>query len=364
MLRFSAESPAVAVDCPVVGIEVNMRVIFLFTVFPVFIFSIIPVEIEAGGIAVWAGEHASYREIEQWIGTLADENVSLYLNIRADSLDDPDLLSLIRLCNQEGVEIRGWLVLDYSQGYWPSERNAAEVLNLAEAFLGLVEKNELEVSWISIDMETPIQQMELLSELLSKGEFLKAALLLAGNIGREAYNQAVADYTELVARAHDHGVSVHCVTLPMVLDDFQDYDPSLQDALEIPVLTIPWDEVSVMVYRSLYKELTGFDMGSYLVYEYALDAEYQWGRAASIDLGVVEGEGYKDPTSAASDAGAIKAAEIDKVHFYCLESIMEPGGEGVEWFYAVREAEPDIPICRPSVWLMRESLQFLDLFIH
>ena len=312
-------------------------------------------------LAVWAGEGSTYGQVESWVDMLAEEGVSIYLNISPGDLEDPDLLSLIRYCNLEDVEVRGWLVVDYELGYWPNERNAEEVLAFAGDFLDWVDGHALSVEWLSIDMEIPIYQMQRLTELIEKGDYLRALYILMRNVDREKFERAVSTYRDLVDMAHERGVSVHCVTLPMVLDDFQDGDDTLQDAMEIPVLPIPWDEVSVMVYRSHYTEMFGFDMGAGLVHQYALDARYLWGDRGCIDIGVVEDVAYDRPAFAARDASGIKAAGVDRIHYYSLENIMKE--EGVEWFRAVRDAEPDVPWLRPSVWVMRAGIQMVDWLI-
>ncbi len=322
-----------------------------------------PAELPAVELAAWSGEGGPYHQIEGWMDILVEQDVDIYLNIREEDLSDPDLMSLIRECNASGVEIRAWLVLPVELGYWPSEISADEMFAFSERFLDWTEANQLDVRWICVDMEIPIQQSRLLTELLENGQFLKAAYILARNMDEESFEYAVSVYTDLVESAHARGVSVHCVTFPQVLDDFQDGDHDLQDALQLPVLPVPWDEISVMVYRSHYRDIFGFDMGAYLVYDYSKDIERLWGGRGCIDLGVVGDPGYADSRCARADARGIKAAGVGKVHFYSLELILEPGGEGIEWFRAVREAGPRVPLYRPAVSLMRGSLQLLDWMI-
>lgn len=309
------------------------------------------------GRALYA-ESLDFAATEALVPRLAAAGVDLYQVLEPPQIGDPALASLLRACASAGVGVRAWLVLDKAEGLWPSEANVDRFAEAVGELLAWIERDDLPVEWLTFDLEPSWDYTQAQLALRpDPGDTASLAPLL--ELYREhrdpARFAASRDaFTDLVARVHDAGLRVHAVTYPMVLDDAADGDPDLQDIYDIPVTGIDWDEVSFMVYRSTWASFSAGDMNADLLYSYAALARAQFGERAAIDLGVVgldpitASPGYDDPDALARDVAAARAAGVDALHLYSLNTAA-PLGDLDPWLRfadtpagARPEADPDV----------------------
>lgn len=249
-------------------------------------------------------------------------------------IGDINMKELLNSAINEGIDTRAWILLDYPDGYWPNEDNADKFYSQAIAFMDWIDTENIPLKWIVFDMELSWQKTQLLSE--ANGEFSKILELLESNINIENFNYARQRYIELVNIAHKRGFRVMCVTYPQVLDDLADGDETIQDALDIPVTGIDWDEISFMVYRTTFNAMWSDGFTSYLVYSYAKSAIEYFGEKAGIDVGLVAppvpgdgGEipglanGYTTPEGLLEDIGAARSAGIRSVHIWPFDYVIQ-----------------------------------------
>ncbi len=264
---------------------------------------------------------------------LKENNLALYQAVHHDMLGKDEMKELLISAVDSGIETRAWLLLDYSDGYWPNEENAEKFYSQAVAFMDWVEEEDIPVRWIIVDMEMSWQKTQTLSE--ATGDFLKILELLKSNMNVENFNSAREKYIDLVRVAHSRGFKVMCVTYPQVLDDISDGDNSIQDALDIPVTGVDWDEVSFMVYRTVFNDMWAQGFTAYLIYSYAKSAIEFFGERAGIDVGLVAppvledgGEipglanGYTAPEGLLEDISAAGSAGIKSVHIWPLDYVI------------------------------------------
>ncbi len=283
-------------------------------------------------IAMWS-EFLPPQSVIAEIPFLKENNLALYQAVHHDMLGKDEMKQLFISATDAGIETRAWLLLDYPGGYWPNEENAEKFYSQAVAFMDWVEAEDIPVRWIIVDMEMSWQKTQVLSE--AKGDFTKILELLKSNMNMERFNSAKKKYIELVKIAHSRGFRVLCVTYPQVLDDIADGDDSIQDALDIPVTGIDWDEVSFMVYRTVFNDMWVQGFTSYLIYSYAKSAIEFFGERAGIDVGLVAppvsggGEeipglanGYTAPEGLLEDIGAARSAGIMSVHIWPLDYVI------------------------------------------
>ncbi|UCD85123.1 MAG: hypothetical protein JSU92_02735 [Deltaproteobacteria bacterium] len=270
-------------------------------------------------LSVWS-EFDSAPEVISYFPFLKEHKLGLYLAIHYDKIGDTELKELFFQAKDMGIEVRAWILLDYPQGYWPNEDNVELFFSQTVDFMDWCEAEELPIEWLVVDMELGWQEMGEVEEAFQSGDIGMIISLLTGNINEQDFLSATGRYQDLVSLAHQRGFKVMVVTFPMVLDDFGDGDTTLQDALDIPIEGIDWDEVSFMAYRTTFSELWGEEFGPYLIYSYSRDALESYGDKAGIDVGLVRDQ---EPTDILADIGASRAAGINKVHIYSLDGIMD-----------------------------------------
>ncbi|MBX3271370.1 MAG: hypothetical protein KF729_13980 [Sandaracinaceae bacterium] len=186
------------------------------------------------------------------------------------------------------------------------------------------------------------------------------------HIDRPAFEAARAALSEHVGAVRARGVRAVAVTYPQVVDDLGDGDPDLQDALDIPVDGVPFDEVAFMVYQTAFAEAQGDWIGPGLVRSYALDARAHFGERATMALGIVgtaaifehDGPPYASPSALGEDIGAALGAGVARVEVFSLDGMVELGD--VAGWLAGTEAVPHTPALEPETRIVRAAARSLD----
>jgi len=316
-----------------------------------------PVEIED---FIVASERDPYAEVQGYLPLLEENGVALALAIHRAKIGEADLADLMREANLREVELAAWLLLDMADGYWPNEENVEQVRELVDEFTLWVDEEGVDIEWIVIDMEMSVQETDLLKQLIAEMDIIGLAQLVLGNLDPCSFEQAAASYTEMVEELHDLGYRVSVVTYPFIMDDMADGDTGIQDAFDVPVSPVPWDDYAFMVYRTLYMEM-GLQPGPYLVYDYAKDAARVFGENATIGIGCVGVPGYQDLQVMRDEGAASLAGGVDKVVGYSLDAIMDTS-DPVSWL-DVSDVMPLFPPLEPEVEITRAGFRFLDLIL-
>lgn len=313
--------------------------------------------------ALWS-EFIEHGEVLEQIPALEAHSISLYQNIRSEHIGDPETGAFLDQAACQGIEVRAWLTLPEEEGYWPNEKNAGLFIEKALDLARWIRSSGWPIEWIVVDMEPDLQLMEALMEAAEEGRWLEAAMLILGNRDPESYAASVDAYTDMVKELHEMNFKVMVVTFPLVLDDLGDGDDNVQDLLNTPVDGIPWDEVSFMVYTTIFTKFLGIPMEPYLVYSYGLDAVRHFGERAAVDLGVVgaggmvEGEGIEEIQELRAQVGAARAAGLERIHVYSLEGILLLEDE--EAWYGAFQAPASPPEKQAAVDLLRGFIRLAD----
>jgi hypothetical protein len=215
-------------------------------------------------------------------------------------------------------------------GYWPNETNmelfSSEVLRL----LDWLEPMNLLPDAIVYDLEPAFDYGAELRETFRGIESLPALeALLRSHLGQAAYERAREILEANVRAVQARGLTAICVTFPQVIDDGLDADDDLQDALDIPVRGVSFDEVGFMVYQPGFAEAIGEWIGPGLIAAYGKDAKEQFGDRATIALGTVGSVGiiatrfsYDEPAVLGADIAAALAEGIERVEIYSLDGMV------------------------------------------
>lgn len=290
----------------------------------------------ATAVRVWS-EFLAPRELIQprVIELLARFQCGVLVQVRPEGLSD-ELDGALRALTDGGVADVGlWLLLDPAAGYWPSERNAREVLELTRRVI----ERQPAASWLAIDLEPPLWQARQ-SRLRSAHQ----------NLNPARFASSASIFREVIDVVHDAGLRVLCAAHDYLAEDVWLRRPVLQDLHEAPVLGLPWDVISVMLYGSMMN-VAPADARRWMFET----ARLLGGVGASIGLtgvGVLGNEPhYMSPVELGRDVAALKAAGVADFAIYSLEGILASPSPD-EWLRAVIGAEPERPVA--SVWVRRE----------
>ncbi|MFM2153988.1 MAG: hypothetical protein RL199_2423, partial [Pseudomonadota bacterium] len=277
-------------------------------------------------------EFVSLGEARAALPALARHGLALYRRVMPSDVGSDELTALMREASMLGVCVRPWLVADTVDGYWLNEDNLDVFEREVDRLLAWRRSAGLDFDWLTLDLEPGWDYTHALLEAGAKPgaeRFTAMLQLLASHVRPAEFERHRERLSALVEKVQASGLKVHAVTYPLVLDDATDGDDRLQDALDIPVRGVPWDEVSFMVYRSALALYSPGPFGPDLVGTYAAEARRQYGATAGLDMGVIGrdpvggAEGYLTPDVLETDVGAVKAAGVDRLHLYALESALE-----------------------------------------
>ncbi len=299
--------------------------------------------------------------LEPQLPVFAERNLILFLGISNDEIGDTRLLDFLQEAARQGVEVRAWLLLPYEVGYWPNEENAEMFAQVAMEAAAWFQQAHLPIDWIVVDMELGYDKLMAMQDLAEAGAYGDLVASLLSNLDTRAFVRASAIYQQMVDDLHTIGFRVMVVTYPQVLDDLSDRDCSLQDLLDIPVSTVAWDEVSTMVYTTIFsvagEALFGVPFGPDLVYSYARSTVEAFGMwQASIALGVVAD--MSGPEELEAEVAAAKAAGIERIQVYSYRGAYVSGDEDA-WHDAFL-AEPQVPEPEPAVDALRSLMRLAD----
>lgn len=277
-------------------------------------------------LAVWS-EFLSHSEVEQELSFLKSQKMSLHLAVHPADIQRAEIFELMRSAERVGVEVRPWILLDEADGYWANIWNAEKFRETVLAFLNRVREEKVQVSWISIDLESQPNQLRGASECLSRRDVLCASKVFGVNQDSKLFWQAHSQFQKMIEEVRALGYKLHAVAAPLLLHDLSDSKGRIQFLLGVPLQGLEWDEVSFMVYRPEFKNILG-EIGSDIVYEYARMARFYFGFKAAIDLGEI-GEsvfpisvkGFQKPEELLADIRAVKAAGISEINLYSLDGL-------------------------------------------
>lgn len=277
--------------------------------------------------SVWS-EFTSYQDLIPILPELKAAGVSLNLAIHEKNYKETALYELLKAAEDLKVEVRAWPLLDKSKGYWPNKWNLRDFRDYCLNFFEECKRNGVEVPWVIMDMEPHIELLLELEELLKGRSYFKARRLILEWGNRKDPEISKREMQKLIAELHGLGKKVQVVAMPMVLDDKK---MKLQHNLGIPVMGLPWDEVSFMVYRPYFWDYVP-GMTAEVVRCYGQDAVRAFGEKTSLALGpigspmVTKSQNfYRDPQGIHEDIAAANMAGIRSFSLFSLEGIREQG---------------------------------------
>ena len=246
--------------------------------------------------------------------------------LRSEPALESKLLRFLRQADRLKIPTKAWIILPKALGYWSSDENPEETALRCRQTMDWIVARGLRCRWLVIDLEPSLAFNEAAADLIKQSRYLELAILLARNIDPVGSARARQIYARLVAEIHRRGFRVLCVTYPQILDGLKLHTTFLEDVLNVPTSHVPWDRVSFMVYRTVFSDYVGEDLGPALVRGYGEDARRFFGPEAAIDVGVVGDRFYGDPALLAEDEQALVDAGLARLHVFYLEGMLTGGG--------------------------------------
>lgn len=321
-------------------------------------------DVPRGGVY---SEFLSAEQLGPFVPLLSLHGTTLSLRVNRET-DRTALGALLRVAQSRGVSVRLWPLLPSDNGYWVNETNIDAFSAEVTAWMDWIDQQDLAVDTFVYDVEPTITYSEQIRAAFAEG-LPAAKALLATHLDPAAFALAKDEMIASVEAVQARGFRVACVTYPQVLDDFSDADDDLQDALDVPIRDVPFDEVGFMVYQTAFGEqFGGAWLGPGLITDFATTARAEFGDRAVIALGQIgtpgavetRGPTYPDPDSLAADVRAVRAAGIPRVEVYSLDGIAETTDQ-VEWLTALAATPNSEPLRSPtSVQFLRAVVQDFD----
>jgi hypothetical protein len=267
----------------------------------------------------------------------------------------------LRALRARGVKTHVMVVEEVGAGVYATEDSADRVLALALQAFSWEHRVGASFSEFWVDAEVPLGTQQVLL-----GDENQTAGLLSG--GAWSGQAAAAEtYAELARRARGEGHDLAAAVMPTAVDDAGDGDLSVQDVLDVAPVGAngtTWDHVSVMAYRSAYKQLLGgMDPGPHLVDSYARSTVDHFGaNASSVSLGVLgfwwESElgflhdAYPTVESAVRDVRVAAGAGAQRVALFALHTVVGTWGvAGLEELLTESHGGPAV-VSVPFSWLV------------
>lgn len=301
--------------------------------------------------ALWA-EFMPYHWVAGDLPLFKHYDLALNLAIPSSQIGSPDLRALLQRAAILAVPVRAWLLLPDAQGYWPHAGNAVVFAETAHRLMDWLEAEKLPLPVLIADLEPSLADSLHLRQLLLQRHLpaLWAHLRQSGRAQKLASAQAV--FNRLIQELHQRGTQAWAVTYPLVVEDALADNTCFQELLQLPVTGVNWDALSLMTYRSSFRDLLGFTLSAHFVKDYFEDARRCFALPLQAALGVVgtvgklSEAGYREPGELAADCQAARQAGVSEIQIFSLDG-MHRALTPRDWLSALRR---DMPLTSGAHW--------------
>ena len=313
------------------------------------------------------GVYAEFGDLTQFssaIPLLKQNNTQLLLAVYPTDTGSSQLLDLISSASSDGVQVRLWPMLTQENGLWPNEDNVDLFSQEVDGLLTWLDANKIRPGWLIFDMEPPYALTMSMTSAAQQGGVSSVLTLLMSSISPSTFSYAFQRFSDVIQAVHQKGWKVECVTYPLVLDDLVTGKQNIQMLFHIPVVGLPWDQVSFMVYESSFESLLGKYYGPSIIASYSKDAYKYYRDKAIVALGTIGidpisgAQGYTDTASLFNDISAALGEGVRHIEIYSLGEILaQPDPQA--WL-ATSGVKPSVTTISPDVLTVRNLIQSLD----
>lgn len=232
-----------------------------------------------------------------------------------------DALPIIRKANALGVTFKAWFTAPLSHGTFANENNADFEDAAVKAFYRWRNHNRLDIDEVVFDMEFPAGYQALT-------DATDPAKLAANRGVVDPAHQcaAIRDYARTINWAHRHGLVISGSPMPFMLDDLDNGDLGLADAIDAaPLMPRGYDHLYLQTYRTYSN--TGTDYPT----QYQRRMHRYFGRSGEISLGdTTMGPPYQSVDALVDDVRAAVALGATAIPIFELaSSVQKYGADGI-----------------------------------
>jgi len=246
----------------------------------------------------------------------------------------PDFFKMLQVYNSRGIPISIWATLSDKQGYWINERNAHIFEKYIFRLVEQIEREKCTINGICIDMEPPLKQVQ---AIVKPRRFFQPYLayvrMATVNVNNRRYFEATRRLHSVQKYLKAKNIESFATFLRQVYYDIRFNSNIIQNALETPIFSIPWDKYNIMYYATVIREelkQRSAEEVDYKIYHELSFLRERIGEKLCVSVGVTNvgklGNEifYQDDTRFIRDIGIVKACGIDDITLFSLDGIMDP----------------------------------------
>ena len=151
---------------------------------------------------------------------------------------------VIRDLEDRGIPVTAWLLHSEGDGYFFNAENANLGLSVYQNFLSWVQRYELSLKWVGLDLEPPLRWVR---ELTRRPVWSLLKMIHDRESSLEILN-AEAKMEELVSVIHKSGRKVETYLVPLLIDERLAGSDLVRRVLKL--VNVPADREVYMIYRS------------------------------------------------------------------------------------------------------------------
>lgn len=263
-----------------------------------------------------------------------------------------DFFDMLRLYNQNGIPVSIWATLSDDMGYWINEKNTHHFDVYIRNLIEELEREELKIKGICIDMESPLNDVQRFFNPKSKlDSILLFGKAVTHNLNKKRYNQAKDKLKKTCEFIKSKGLEGYSTCIRHCYYDLRFNSEIMQNALEIPVFDIEWDKYNLMYYATMMREelkpIKKVNV-DYLIYHQIMHLRDKLKDKLAVSVGVTNigklgnERFYNSLEEFSKDIGILKECGVEDYSLFSLDGIMEE--KRLEGFLsAMRDAKPIKP---------------------
>lgn len=265
---------------------------------------------------------------------------------------DGSFFDMLKIYNQNRIPVSIWATMGDDMGYWINEKNALDFDHYIRELIEEIERQKLSIKGICIDMESPLKDVQRLSNPKS---ILDPVILfgkaLTHNLNKNRYNKAKEILKGTCSYIRTKNLESYATCARHCYYDLRFDSEIMQNALEIPVFDIEWDKYNLMYYATMIRqELYRIKRVNvdYLIYHQIRHLKEALKEKLAVSVGVTNigklgnEPHYESIEEFSKDIGILKACGVEDFSLFSLDGIMQE--KRLEGFLAaMQNAQPAKP---------------------
>lgn len=290
--------------------------------------------------------------------TLKKYNVILNYKLEYKQAD-ADFFNMIKIYNENEIPVSIWATMRDDMGYWINEKNAQDFDKYIRELVEEIEQKHLNIKGICIDMETPLKDVQRLSNPKSKLDpIILLGKAITHNLNKNRYNKAKEILKGTCSYIRGKNLESYVTCARHCYYDLRFNSEIMQNAMEIPVFDIEWDKYNLMYYATMIRQELGKLKRvnvDYLIYHQIKHLKEALKDKLAISVGVTNigklgNEAYYESIEEfTKDIGILKECGVEDFSLFSLDGIMQEN-RLEKFLSAMHNAKPTKPdYCRKVV---------------